>query len=708
MAFSPKVVIVVEYHVGWGMSLWTPFIQDGRDGMAGGSDGQAPLQPLINATSPMEWLGFGVFVVLFLFIILLMIRARVINPVKHRAGPKKAVFEPAGDDADITFDEVEFHPAPRPDHDEPASTHDDEDHGASSAMDEALQPEPDPFDAAHEENLDDDGGDELFPPQASEQKKSHSPFVGLFSSKERKQETHDDQAQDEPIEAQFDEVGGSFDDHDHHDDNAALDEQHDQAELTVMPTQSVDSFRSLDDDVEARRRQAEYDERERLYEEIRLQNERDAANASSQLQEERNRAYQEARDEALRESEFERRKSEAALEQRLRSLASVEQKLSEKADNLGTGAQVAHERLSLSIDQRFADLSAELNQRLDEAATAAAMSAHDAARTDPSIGDLADYVGREVGSLRMAMQEAFQGLSQRIDNLNAISKNAAQLHTQLADVNRLLTQQTQSVPAANNIPLAGIIRRILPAAHYSFETTLSTGVSVDCAVRPTGHGTPISIDDNYPTKAFEHYLRARAASGESAQAANEYRHTLLRHIINVSKKQIVPGETAAAAMIFAPSDTILNDLHANFPDLVQDSYRAKVWIVSPTSLMATMDTMSALAEETSTNITRAAEDTIAAEIDRLRAFVAKADEDGADYLQKTVVDLGIQTDDQNSPAQPTFEPTTIVESVDAPPPQRTPADEALERLEREEALAEQAEAEEDKDPPNNRPPFPLR
>lgn len=698
MGFSPKVAFVVEYHVGWGMSLWTPFIQDGRDGVADGSDPQAPLQPLIDGTDPMAWLGFGAFVVIFLFIILLMIRARVINPAKHGGGPKKAVFEPAGDDADITFDEVEFLAGPAQEHEENEQPAFDE--NASQEMDEAVH-EPIDDDAVHADIPDDN--DELFPPQTKDQKKSRSPFVGLFSSKERKKETPEEHA-----DVHIDDVHEDFS-ADHHQDEAITHEEElYETDQPIDPLPSADTFRSLDDDVEARRRQTEAEERERLYEEIRQQNEHDAAIASSAREEERDRAYQEAREEAIRESEFERRKSEAALEQRLRSLASVEQKLSEQADTLGTGAQVAHERLSESIDQRFADLSAELNQRLEDAATKAALSAHERSRTEPGIGDLAEYVGREVGSLRMAMQEAFQGLSKRIDNLNAISKNAAGLHTQLADVNRLLTQQTQSVPAANTIPLAGIIRRILPAAHYKFESVLSSGVTVDCCVQPTGQGAPISIDDNYPTKAFEHYLRARAASGESAQAANEYRHALLRHIINVSKKHIIPGETAAAAMIFAPSDTILNDLHANFPDLVQDSYRAKVWIVSPTSLMATMDTMTAIAEETSTNITRAAEDTIAAEIDRLRAFVAETD-DSADLLQSSGASFNLRSgsDDDVTPPAP---------EEDAHSQRRSPEAEALERLEREEALAAQAEAKEEnveeakeeKVPPNNRPPFPLR
>ena len=123
--------------------------------------------------------------------------------------------------------------------------------------------------------------------------------------------------------------------------------------------------------------------------------------------------------------------------------------------------------------------------------------------------------------------------------------------------------------------------------------------------------------------------------------------------------------------------------------------------------------MTAIAEETSSNITRAAEDTIAAEIDRLRAFVAQSDDGGADLLQSGDGSFNLQSAGQEDPMQPSPEPAALTETENTQPSARSPEDEALERLEREEALAAQAEAKEeaaettkeDKGPPNNRPPF---
>ena len=169
----------------------------------------------------MEWLGFGVFTVIFLFIILLMIRARVINPVKHGGGPKKAVFEPAGEDADITFDEIEFPASPAPENDP------DE----QPVLDDNINHEID--EGVREVGVDDDsddGDDVLFPPKTEEKKKSRSPFVGLFSSKDRKQE-----AVEEPIEEPVEEYADVQIEEPHD----FFDESHHQSEETAYENRAL-------------------------------------------------------------------------------------------------------------------------------------------------------------------------------------------------------------------------------------------------------------------------------------------------------------------------------------------------------------------------------------------------------------------------------------------------------------------------------------
>ena len=72
---------------------------------------------------------------------------------------------------------------------------------------------------------------------------------------------------------------------------------------------------------------------------------------------------------------------------------------------------------------------------------------------------------------------------------------------------------------------------------------------------------------------------------------------MLKHIKDISEKYIIPGETAESALMFLPSEAIYAELHANFTDVVEVSYRSKVWIVSPTTLMATLNTVRAVLKD---------------------------------------------------------------------------------------------------------------
>ena len=60
---------------------------------------------------------------------------------------------------------------------------------------------------------------------------------------------------------------------------------------------------------------------------------------------------------------------------------------------------------------------------------------------------------------------------------------------------------------------------------------------------------------------------------------------------------MIVGETADAALMFLPSEAVYAELHGNFPETVQESYRARVFIVSPTTLWATLNTMRAVLKD---------------------------------------------------------------------------------------------------------------
>ena len=69
------------------------------------------------------------------------------------------------------------------------------------------------------------------------------------------------------------------------------------------------------------------------------------------------------------------------------------------------------------------------------------------------------------------------------------------------------------------------------------------------------------------------------------------------HIKAISERYIIDGETADGALMFLPSEAVYAELHANFPELVREGFAARVWIVSPTTCMATLNTMRAVLKD---------------------------------------------------------------------------------------------------------------
>ena len=81
------------------------------------------------------------------------------------------------------------------------------------------------------------------------------------------------------------------------------------------------------------------------------------------------------------------------------------------------------------------------------------------------------------------------------------------------------------------------------------------------------------------------------------RAAQALRLAVRKHIRDISERYIIEGETADGAILFLPSEAVYAELHANFPEVVREGFAARVWIVSPTTCMATLNTMRAILKD---------------------------------------------------------------------------------------------------------------
>ncbi|MDR3500065.1 MAG: DNA recombination protein RmuC [Parvibaculum sp.] len=245
---------------------------------------------------------------------------------------------------------------------------------------------------------------------------------------------------------------------------------------------------------------------------------------------------------------------------------------------------------------RLASQQAELAGRLSAMADAQAKAQGELART---LNERLDQVGHRVGTsieeTSAKTVETLGNLAARLAIIDEAQKNITDLSSQVVGLQDILANK-QARGAFGEVQLQDIVKNALPPSAYAFQVTLNGGTRADCLIHLPNPPGSIAIDAKFPLDAY-HLLRNAKDDGERALAQRQFRADLLKHVSDISGKYIVPGETAESALMFLPSEAVYAELHANFSDVVTKSYQARVWIVSPTTLMATLNTVRAVLKD---------------------------------------------------------------------------------------------------------------
>jgi len=252
-----------------------------------------------------------------------------------------------------------------------------------------------------------------------------------------------------------------------------------------------------------------------------------------------------------------------ALGQRVQALGEGQERLAGGLHHVSEAQAQAQTSMLQLMEQRLALLQQQMNENLHGSAR----------RTAQSLGDL---------------QQRLSAIDKAQDNITKLSGDVLSLQDILSN------KQTRG--AYGEIQLNDIVTKALPSDSYTLQATLSNGNRPDCLIHlpnPPGH---IVIDSKFPLESYE-ALRKAKTDRELNEAAKFLRSSIKKHIKDISSKYIIEGETADGALMFLPSEAVYAELHANFPELVRDGFAARVWIVSPTTCMATLNTMRAILKD---------------------------------------------------------------------------------------------------------------
>ena len=186
-------------------------------------------------------------------------------------------------------------------------------------------------------------------------------------------------------------------------------------------------------------------------------------------------------------------------------------------------------------------------------------------------------------------------LQQRLVTIDKAQDNIQKLSGSVLSLQDILANK-QTRGAFGEIQLQEIVSKALPSDAYTWQATLSNGKRADCLIHLPNPPGPIVIDSKFPLEAYE-ALRKATSDWDKNEAVKLMRVSVKSHIKAIADKYILDGETADGALMFLPSEAVYAELHSNFPELVREGFEAHVWIVSPTTCMATLNTMRAILKD---------------------------------------------------------------------------------------------------------------
>ena len=210
---------------------------------------------------------------------------------------------------------------------------------------------------------------------------------------------------------------------------------------------------------------------------------------------------------------------------------------------------------------------------------------------------LARAVGERLDRTEKATGQIVTALRERLVRIDEAQKKIGDLSTQVVSLQEVLSNK-QARGAFGEVQLNDLVQSALPPQAYVFQHTLSSGVRADCLLKLPNPPGSIAIDAKFPLESYSALRAVPAGDGPALLVAQRaFQQAMRKHIGDIRDKYIVPGETAESALMFLPSEAVYAELHANFTGLVEESYRARVWIVSPTTMMATLNTVRAVLKD---------------------------------------------------------------------------------------------------------------
>ena len=273
----------------------------------------------------------------------------------------------------------------------------------------------------------------------------------------------------------------------------------------------------------------------------------------------------------------------AESSERLRG--AVAQELKESRDGL--------HGLQLKLTQELAAQREAMASKLTE--TTAALNA----RIDERLDQISGKVSERLDEGFKKTNETFVNVMSRLATIDEAQKKIESLTGSVVSLQELLGDK-RARGAFGEVQLEALVRNMLPPGAFEFQATLSNGTRADCVLRlppPTG---VVAVDSKFPLENYHRMFAQESSETDYVLAQKMFKADVKRHVDAIGGKYIISGETADGAVMFVPAEAVFAEIHAHHAEVVEYANAQRVWIVSPTTLMAVLNTARAVLKDVET------------------------------------------------------------------------------------------------------------
>lgn len=270
------------------------------------------------------------------------------------------------------------------------------------------------------------------------------------------------------------------------------------------------------------------------------------------------------------------------------------------AEKINQGHVATQRLISDAIQKQMADVREQINHSFKHHANS--LTSHLQTLTE----EIRKHLNQLTLQVNNKLTEGFEKTSttfidvvKRLTIIDEAQKKITELSSHVVSLQDVLVDK-KARGAFGEVQLSTLIGNMIPSSHYAMQYTLSNQKRADCILflpEPTGN---IVIDAKFPLETYQKLMNTEALSVEKKSIQQQFRIDIQKHIKDIAEKYIIPQETTDGAMMFIPAESIFAEIHANYPDLIALSQRLKVWIVSPSTLMAVLTTAKAVLKDDAT------------------------------------------------------------------------------------------------------------